>query len=248
MKILSSNADYFLGYDGSFLRYLLYARRAVRNNSRSEEEEMQEFAEIIEDEDPDVVAALEVDQGSLRTHTSGQVEKLAGKLESRSKDYRYSVDNKYGPEKMFSRMPIMKHMSNAVFYREGDVRKHYVGPGTKQLVHETVIDDVSIFSMHLPTIKHFRRKQLEKIKDLALEREKAVLCGDFNTYWGFGEVKELKKEANLELHDPGPTNPSHRPSRNLDYFLVSNDLEVKDCRVIDTTFSDHRPVVLEVEK
>ncbi|MFB6241756.1 MAG: hypothetical protein ABEJ36_03040 [Candidatus Nanosalina sp.] len=94
MKILSSNADYFLGFDGSFLRYLIYARRAVRNNGSSEEEEMQEFAEIIEDESPEVVAALEVDQGSLRTHTSGQVEEVARKLESRGLKYSYSVDNK----------------------------------------------------------------------------------------------------------------------------------------------------------
>lgn len=140
----------------------------------------------------------------------------------------------------------MKHMSNAVLFREGEVRKHYIGPGTKQLVHETVIDGISVFSMHLPTIRYFRRKQLEKLEELVSSREKAVLCGDFNTYWGFGEVEDLIENAGMKLHNPGPTNPSHRPSRNLDYFLISEELEVEECRVLETTFSDHRPVVLEV--
>jgi endonuclease/exonuclease/phosphatase family metal-dependent hydrolase len=138
-------------------------------------------------------------------------------------------------------------MSNAVFRKKGETAKHYIEPGNKQLVHETTVNDISVFSVHLPTVRHFRRRQLKNLIKLASKREKTVICGDFNTYWGTKELKNLLKETDLVLKDPGPTNPSHRPSRHLDYFLTSEELDVKKCETIESTFSDHRPVTIEVK-
>ena len=246
MKIISSNADYFLGFDGSFLKYLLYSRRAVRANGNSEIDDMEELKEIVKEEEPDLVTLQEVDQGSIRTNTEGHIDRFAQELERDGIKYQYRVDNKYGPDNLFSKLPIMKHMSNAVLYRSGEVKDLYFSSGTKQLFHESVIDGISVFSVHLPVLKHTRKKQIRELADVASKRDKVIVCGDFNNYWGIGELEYLQKHAGLEVHDPGPTNPSHRPSRHLDMFLTSGNLDVNRSKVIESTFSDHRPVMLEV--
>jgi endonuclease/exonuclease/phosphatase family metal-dependent hydrolase len=83
------------------------------------------------------------------------------------------------------------------------------------------------------------------------QRERVVVCGDFNAYNGLEELEMLAAECGLDLHNPGETVPP-RPldgvvteTRTLDLFLTSPEIEVTRCDVIPVQISDHRPIVLE---
>lgn len=206
------------------------------------------FAELIGEEEPDVACLLEVDQGSMRTETTGQTERLAQILEQNGHRYRARSDPKYGPDKLIGHLPIFRYMANGVLWNgDAAITPHYLPPGTKQLVHRIRMDDLTIYALHLPMIRHFRRKQLDGLADLIQGEENVVVCGDFNTYWGRRELTPFLERTGLEIHTPGKTSPTARPMLTLDLFLASPSLDVARCDTLDVHVSDHLPAVMEVE-
>jgi endonuclease/exonuclease/phosphatase family metal-dependent hydrolase len=245
MKILSCNTGYFLGFEKPLPNYLLNLKRSCLGDRKIEEECMEVLAKLIDTEEPDVVVLQEVDQGSIRTKTSGQASALEEKL---VKKYSTKIEGKYGPGKLLSRMPMLKQMSNAVLSNGGEVREHYLEPGSKQLMMEYRDEekDLSIFSAHMPTLHRYRRKQLQEAREKILERNKAVLCGDFNCYNGKEELEKVFSGTEYEVHSPGPTHPRSDPYRELNLFVAPEELKVRTRRP-EVEVSDHFPVIAEIE-
>jgi endonuclease/exonuclease/phosphatase family metal-dependent hydrolase len=209
---------------------------------------------VIAAEEPEVVCLLEVDQGSVRTMSEGQVSRLAGLLNKRGLSYHARADTKYGEDNVIGRLPVLSHLSNGLLVRDGlgaSIEAHYLDTGPKRLVTEVQLGDLSVFAVHLAMSGRGRRKQLDEIAAIVDERDRVVVAGDFNAYDGLGEIERRLEATGLVLHDPGETVPP-RPldsivtdTRTLDFFLASPDVEVTRCEVIDVQISDHRPVVLE---
>jgi endonuclease/exonuclease/phosphatase family metal-dependent hydrolase len=255
MKVLSVNAGYLLDYDGSLSGYALRPHRAMVGSESAEERATERLVDVIADEAPDVVCLIEVDQGSLRTVTDGQVAELRDRLADRGLDYHARVDAKYGDQHTLANVPVLEHLSNGVLTREDyPTEAHYLQTGPKRLVTEVrVADDLSIFAVHLAMSSRGRKQQLEEIAALVNRRERAVVCGDFNAYDGLDELDALTEATDLVVQNPGETVPK-RPfdslvteTRTLDLFLTSPAIPVTRCEVIDVQISDHRPVVLEFE-
>lgn len=245
MKILTCNAGYFLGFEKPLPNYLLDLKRSCMGDRNTEERCIDALAEIVDSESPDLVALQEVDQGSIRTRTSGQ----AGRLEKKLEDgYSVASQSKYGPGKLMSRLPLLRKMSNAVLSNGGEVEEHYVSPGSKQLLMEyrSSGKGLSVFTAHLPTLHRFRRNQLEKVREKVLERDEAILCGDFNCYHGKEELEKIFDGTRYQVHSPGPTHPRSEPFRELNLFIAPESLDV-EVRKIDTDISDHLPVVAETK-
>jgi len=253
VKILSVNAGYLLDYDGSLSRYALRPHRAMIGSDRAEQRATGRLVEVIASEEPDVVCLIEVDQGSLRTATDGQVATLRQRLAERGLDYRARADSKYGEDTLLASLPVLGDLSNGLLLRDGHVADaHYLDTGPKRLVNEVrLAEDYSLFAVHLAMSSRGRARQLDEIADLVAERDRVIVCGDFNAYDGLGELDDLTERTELILHDPGETVPE-RPldslvtdTRTLDLFLTSPDIEVTRCGALDVQISDHRPVVLE---
>jgi endonuclease/exonuclease/phosphatase family metal-dependent hydrolase len=257
MKILSCNAGYLLDYDGSIREYAFKPHRAMVGSRGAEQRATDRLVEVIADEAPHVVSLVEVDQGSMRTTTDGQVGRIADRLAERGLDYEAWAHTKYGDENVLARLPVLEHLSNGLLVRadlDARTTAHYLETGPKRLVIEVQIGDLSVFGVHLAMSGRGRRKQLAEIVDLVADRDRVVVCGDFNAYDGLDEVEETLGAAGLVLHNPGETVPP-RPldgivtdTRTLDLFLTSPDIAVTRCDVIDVLVSDHRPVVLEFEE
>ena len=257
MKILSCNAGYLLDYDGSLREYALKPHRGLLGSDAAEERATERLADVIADERPDVVCLLEVDQGSMRTVTEGQVTRLAGMLTEHGLDYHARADAKYGDGNVLGNLPVLSHLSNGLLVRDdldATIEAHYLDTGPKRLVTEVVLGDLSVFGVHLAMSGRGRRKQLDEIAAIVAERDRVVVCGDFNAYDGLKEVEAALGETGLLLHNPGETVPK-RPldtivseTRTLDFFLASPDITVTRCDVIDVQVSDHRPVVLEFDE
>ena len=256
MKILSANAGYLLDYDGSLSGYALRPHRAMVGSRGAEERATERLVDVIADERPDVVMLVEIDQGSMRTATDGQVTRIVDRLAERGLRYDARADGKYGDGNVLANLPVLGHLSNGLLVREGidaQMTAHYLDTGPKRLVSEARIGTLSVFGVHLAMSGRGRRRQLEEMVDIVASRDRVVVCGDFNAYDGLAEVEKTLEAAGLVLHNPGETVPP-RPldglvtdTRTLDLFLTTPNITVTRCDVIDVQVSDHRPVVLEFD-
>lgn len=248
-KIISWNVGYLLGYDGSFLDYILNSHRALKGGRGEEKRAIDAITGLIEDEDPEVVLLQEIDTGSFRTSTDNQLRQISSRLKEEGKDYGRSSERKYGPESVFSSLPLMKDLGNGVLYRgEKDIKNHHLDSVSKNLVQEAELDNkVSLFSVHAPLREPERKRYMDGLSRLIEEREKAIVCGDFNCSEEMEKVKGLASENDLKIHEPGPTFPACNPEKNFDLMLSSEGLSVDSCKRVDKEISDHLPIEAEID-
>lgn len=254
MKLLSCNAGYLLDYEGQYHEYVLRPHRGLVGSKRAEENAITRLVDVITEERPDVVGLVEVDQGSLRTRTDGQVADIARRLGDRGLTYYPYAATKYGDGGVIPSLPMLQHLANGVLANEEyEMRTHYLETGPKRLVIEVSTPDVDIFSTHLAMSGRARRSQLRELAELVTQRENPVVAGDFNTYNGLDEVREAFDGTGLTVYNPGETVPP-RPldsvvtdTRTLDFFIAPADMAVSRCEVLDVQVSDHRPIVMEFE-
>jgi endonuclease/exonuclease/phosphatase family metal-dependent hydrolase len=243
VKILSFNTGYFLDYDGTHSDYLKRPWKGLLG-SKKEMANLDKFCELVDSVDPDAVLTQEVDGGSMRSSLKGQQNYLYEKLDT----FDSAFHSKYRG-KLFPRLPMLRFMGNSVFFRNGQIENHELSIGRKNLVQELKVDDISIFSLHLSTFGGWvRRRQVEEIHKLAQGRDDYVLAGDLNFHKGRREINYLEKLLGQKVHSPGETFPAKNPNRKLDLVTASEGLEVKNIQRLQKTFSDHRPILFEIEK
>lgn len=240
MKILSLNAGYFLGYDGTVKDYLRHPVRAVKGDRFLTTQKVQSFCELIEDVEPNAVLMQEVDQGSIRGFRCARPEVLS---ESLGESFQSSAATKYSG--FLSETPFTDKMSNAILFKEGDVENHHLMNGRKSLVQELKLDSLNVFSVHLSRFrKDIREKQLKEIYEIVSNREKFIVAGDFNFHRD-GEASKAENLLDADRNAPGNTFPTGELSKGLD-MAFSSGLKVT-CSSLDRSISDHRPVVIEVD-
>jgi endonuclease/exonuclease/phosphatase family metal-dependent hydrolase len=74
-----------------------------------------------------------------------------------------------------------------------------------------------------------------------------LVAGDFNTLPAAPQFEELSKRLS-RAGDPTPTFPSSSPALPLDHVFLSPDLSSLSVVVGETDVSDHRPVVVELQR
>lgn len=243
MKVLSFNTGYFLDYNGTYSDYLENPGKSIYG-SNNEQENLDTFCDLVNSKNPDIVLTQEVDGGSFRSSFDGQSEYIGKKLEY----YNQYFDRKYRGA-IFKRLPMLRHMGNSVFIKEGNVKIHRLSIGRKNLVQEIQFDEFSIFSLHLSTFGGWiRKRQLKEIQTIIERRKDFVLAGDLNFHKGRKEIEYLEQLTSNKVLSPGKTFPASNPERKLDLVICSGGLEISNLESLDQTFSDHRPILFEVEK
>lgn len=96
-----------------------------------------------------------------------------------------------------------------------------------------------------------RRVQVDAIvKHMVAQPELKVLTGDLNAVPSAAELQPLFARLadtwQAKGKGDGFTIPSDGPTRRIDYVLVSTSIAVNDARVVNTTASDHLPVLASV--
>lgn len=241
MKVLSVNAGYFLGFDGSHKDYFVNPLRTVWADRDVEMNAINEFQELVESVNPDVVLLQEVDSGSFRSSIENQMDLIADK--NPEFDWRYQC--KYRGL-VFQNTPVLKNMSNMVGVDDSKVINHRLDNGRKNLVQEIVLNDFNIFSVHLATFsKRIREKQLHEIKKLA-EGKDSVISGDFN-FHNSGEKERAENILGVDIKSPGPTFPAKNPSQKLDLVAHTDNVEIDGVKELGNRFSDHRPISFNID-
>ena len=205
------------------------------------------ITEFLRDERADVVGLIEVDSGSVRTGMLNQAEHIAAQLGHYS-----TFQCKYGTSSLNTLVPIVRKQGNALLSAPHvhGARFHYFDTGIKRLIIELELEDVCVFLVHLSLKFRHRQYQLRSLHDLVIQaRKPVVVAGDFNTFWGTHEIYLFMRAAGLRSANSAglPSYPARAPRVELDFILLSEGLEVRDFRVPDVRFSDHRPLVCDFE-
>ena len=203
------------------------------------------ITDFLRSEKPDVVGLIEVDTGSIRSGMVNQAEHIAQQLGHFS-----TYECKYGTQSLNQFVPIVRKQANAFLsapHVTGE-RFHYFDTGIKRLIIELELDQVCVFLVHLSLKYRHRQFQLRYLHDLLSKSTKPVIvAGDFNAFWGNHEIylfmraAGLRSANSLEL----PSFPARVPRVELDFVLVSSEIEVTDFRVPDVRYSDHRPLICD---
>ena len=153
MKIVLYNIGYSTGLKGSFRDYFLKFWRYLWVSKDT----VIKIAKFLRKQNADVICLLETDVGSLRNHFRSQVKTIVRKLRVGFSQ----TSPKYRPNSWFNKLPFIDKQHDAILSRRpGKVIQHYLKNGMDTLVQEFVINNISIFTVHLGLL----RKKLRKIQ------------------------------------------------------------------------------------
>ena len=242
MKILLYNIAYSTGLKGSLRDYFLKFWRYLWARRKT----LKKITEFLGEQNADIVCLLEIDGGSIRNRFKSQAKMLADKL---SFPFYFSKP-KYHPRSINRLIPTIRKQHDAILsMKKGHHRVYYFGRGTKKLIQEFTVENISIFLVHLSLLrKKLRKSQLKELtKILKNCPREYIVCGDFNIFKGLSEIRTFIKENNLNLARKQATFPSIKPKRQLDLILAKDTLDVKDSGVVQVPYSDHLPVWVEID-
>jgi endonuclease/exonuclease/phosphatase family metal-dependent hydrolase len=237
LRLLTFNIQVGI-HTGRYRHYVTHGwRHLLPNGSRTDN--LRRIADLVAGYD--VVALQEVDGGSLRSGFINQVEYLADRAQF---PYWYAQLNR-------DLGPFARHGNGVLSRVEPRVLEDHKLPGAipgrgailMHLPHAGV--EVTIVLVHLSLGARSRQRQLDYLRGLIDGRPYVVVMGDLNgdaDAWLEGDA--LSGTGLRSVASGQPTWPAWRPQFNLDHVLVSADLEVSDCSVVDCQVSDHRPIAV----
>ncbi|MDA3902765.1 MAG: endonuclease/exonuclease/phosphatase family protein [Desulfuromusa sp.] len=219
----------------------------VHSSMRSTAKNLVRIIEFLRELEPDLVGLIEVDHGSYRSGGKNQAELLAEAL-----GHYHSHSVKYAESSFWRHIPVLRKQGNA-FLTRGRIRNetfHFFERGMKRLVIELELEHMVVYLVHLALGSRVRHQQLGELYDLVKGTEKPCLVvGDFNALWGEREIKLFLAATGLQdaNRESLPTYPSSNPRRHLDFILHSKGIEVRDFQVPPVQFSDHLPLVVDLD-
>jgi endonuclease/exonuclease/phosphatase family metal-dependent hydrolase len=200
---------------------------------------LEQIAEVIKPYD--VVALQELDAGSFRSDYVNQADYLAKLADF--KHAQQQTTRNLGPfaqhsKALLSRLPILN-------YHHYLLPSRLPGRGITTFILGTEEQNIFVVNAHLSLGKKAQSQQLKFIADLISEHKNVIVMGDLNL-----QPDTLLQSPLADLHSvlsDAPTYPSWKPSKQLDYILVSPSLKVLNAQVIPCDYSDHLPVFAELE-
>jgi len=218
-------------------------------------------ADTIRDSRADVVGLQEVDvHWDARSEFRDQARDLARMLHMRvffAPIYDLPPLTEGAPRRQYgvailSRHPIV-HADNHWITRLSTQDENPVpapAPGFAEAVVLVRGLPVHVYSTHLdfradPTVRELQVADTLRIMAEDRPGARQVLLGDFNAEPAAPELAPLWTRLSdaWSATDPGPTYPADAPSKRIDYVTTSPNVVVKNARVVDSSASDHRPVV-----
>lgn len=191
----------------------------------------------------DIVGLQELDAGSHRTGYVHLTEYLAGKAQypfwhhQLNRDLGRLAQHGNGLLSRFRPSEVSEHRLPGMLPGRGALLSRY-GHGEDALV---------VIMVHLALGARSRERQLGYVADLVNRHRHVVLMGDLNCSPDCREMAMLFRNTHLcEPDDVLHTYPSWRPERNIDHILVSRELVVDKCQVLNQAHSDHLPIAMEL--
>lgn len=200
-----------------------------------------QIAEVIKPYD--VVALQELDAGSFRSEYVNQVDylaELAGFSHSQQQTTRNLGPFAQHAKGLLSRLPILD-------YHHYLLPSRLPGRGITTFILGSEEQNIFVVNAHLSLGKRAQQLQLSFIADLVAKHKNAIVLGDLNLTPATLEKSPLHEAQLKSVLADAPTYPSWKPTKQLDYILVSSNIKILDAAVIPCDYSDHLPVYAELE-
>lgn len=242
LKILTLNIAH--GRKEAFNQILLSREKIQRN--------LEEIADLINRQNPDIVALQEADGASRWSGSFDHVAFIADRA-----GYPWSYQAAHASSWLFtygtailSRFPLTEIVKHTFKPSPPTLNKGLLlgqvmwkpDPATDQAIA------IDIVSVHLDfSRKKVRRKQIIEITNILAERcNPVVIMGDFNSEW-FAEdsvVKRLAENTKMKAYQPGARHLQTylMKGTRLDWILISGELDFLDYAVLPAVVSDHQAV------
>jgi endonuclease/exonuclease/phosphatase family metal-dependent hydrolase len=213
---------------------------------------MEEIAQVIESNNPDIVALQEVSRGWV---VSGRVDMLAWLSQRLHMPYVFgpTADPFWG-NAILSRYPILAYSREDLPPRSLFILRGFI-VALIDIGNRERLKVIATHFHHLEGQTDIRQLQSQAILDFldGIDNNHTVLLGDLNAEPTDQEILMLQ-QARLRDAAAG-MNPelaytfaSDNPHQRIDYIWVSSDLRVGDVQVPLSTASDHLPVVAVIDK
>lgn len=253
VKLIVYNIEYCEGIEGIWYQYLEFWKIFFPPKHLD-----QQLITSLKRLKPDILSLVEVDTGSFRSRGRDEVRFIEQGLHMQNfvEKIKYPLQ---GWLKLFHYAPILNKQANAIIskYKLKNIKYHVFHEGTKRVVIEATVNcpkPVTLLTAHLALSKKTRAQQIQElIKIVNSIKNPVILMGDFNTFNGEIEMKELLKKTHLkdkiglDKASLPLTEPAWHPSRRLDYILTSSKIKVKKYSVLNFHFSDHLPLMVNFE-
>ncbi|WP_262106642.1 endonuclease/exonuclease/phosphatase family protein [Arthrobacter sp. Marseille-P9274] len=222
--------------------------------------DLERIARDIEASGSDIIGLQEVDNHwSTRSDFEDQAAWLADRLDMH---YAYAANldrepaegqterRQYGTA-ILSEYPILdseNHLLTNLEYAQRPTEQR----GLLEAVINIEGNHVSFYNTHLDHQRSEQRQsQVKEILAVAEESElPSVLVGDLNAVPSAPEMQDIMTGFTDVFavlgQDDAYTYPVEEPDRQIDYILTSDDIEAEAAEVIDTTSSDHLPIVADL--
>ena len=212
---------------------------------------MEAIAQVIEDEDPDVVALQEISRGWL---INGSVDTLVWLSRRLGMAYAFgpAADRVWG-NAVLSRLPI-RRASNHIMPNNDDI--------VMDRGFMTIEIDVGGGEVLAVLATHFHHEEEDSVHRMpqtraileAIEAHNTVLLGDLNAHPDHPEIVLIADagfvDAFVAAGPPGDgfTWPTDELEKRIDYVWTSPDLTVTDFSLPMSTASDHLAVAVTVDR
>jgi endonuclease/exonuclease/phosphatase family metal-dependent hydrolase len=222
--------------------------------------DLERIARDIEESGSDIIGLQEVDnRWSTRSDFEDQAAWLADRLDMH---YAYAANldrepaegqterRQYGTA-ILSEYPILdseNHLLTNLEYAERPTEQR----GLLEAVINVEGNHVSFYNTHLDHQRSEQRQsQVKEILAVAQESElPSVLVGDLNAVPSAPEMQDIMAGFTDVFavlgQDDAYTYPVEEPDRRIDYILTSDDVDAEAAEVIDTTSSDHLPIIADL--
>jgi endonuclease/exonuclease/phosphatase family metal-dependent hydrolase len=168
---------------------------------------------------------------------------------------------------IFSRFPIVKQKSHFIQHQSGAVSVEVDYSKENRIYLEVSVQtpdgDIDIATTHMSYTDGFIETPTRVVETdnllriISSKKEKFILAGDFNALPDSYTIREISKH--LTNVGPSPEEKTwttkHFSYRNfiaedldwrLDYCFATSDMQVKSVQIIQTNFSDHLPILIEL--
>jgi len=251
VRLICYNIEYCEGMEGLWYQYLEFWKTFFPPK-KLDQKLVKELKKI----KPDILTLIEVDIGSLRSRGKDEVRFIEQGLGLKSfvEKVKYPL---HGWRKLFHHLPILDKQANAIIskFKISKVKYHVFHEGTKRMVIEATIHvpkKITLLAAHLALGGETRAQQIQELVKIVNKiRNPVILMGDFNTFHGEEEIKDLLKKTHLkdkiglDKKSLPLTEPAWHPTRRLDYILTSPQIKVNKYSVLNFHFSDHLPLMID---
>ncbi len=238
------------------------------------QEKAENILEVVKKVDPDILCFQEVTIGSKFNDKKDVAKFIADKLGynynfSNAHKYEFPLTPKgevnYGGNAIFSRFPIIKNSNFPIINPKDSSRVKY--ERRTCAVSDIKISDKKILKVattHKSYSDRFTEdkekiKETEKlIKFFRKNNKNLIFTGDLNLTPNTKSIKLIEKE--LKHCGPDYSKPTWTTKPflfkgfeetklkwRLDYAFTSKDIKILNSKIIKTKFSDHLPILIEID-